>query len=81
MDKTLSELKQAESLMDKAIESLYQAKKLLLNVENDDLYEEIRDLMRFVTDAQFAADKATYELYYSVMRQQKRVREAQHESS
>ena len=75
MDKTLSSLKQAESLVKKAIESLYQSKKLLLNVENDEISDEISDLIRFVTDTQFAADKATYKLYFSVRRQEKRIRE------
>ena len=74
MDKTLSELKQAESLVDEAIELLHKAKKTLLNIENDDIYDEIRDLTSFVIDAQYAADKATSELYYSVGRQQKRMK-------
>ena len=81
MDKTLKELKYAESLVDEAIQSLYEARQLLMNIENDDLFEEIRELIRFVTDAQYAADTATSELYYSVERQQKRIREAQNESS
>jgi len=85
MDKTLSELKQAESLVDEAIELLITAKHILKDGDKADVCPELEFLFRAVVDAHYAADEATRELYNSTYRLEKAIKirnqRRQHESS